>query len=262
MKKSKSPKPRKPRIILWDIETLPNMREVMKVFPSLSNYPGLTMKATINSIICVGWKEYGSKEIQCINAWDYKSRWAKDMNDDYAVVKAAYDVLLTADVVVTHNGKRFDWKFLQTRLLHHGFTTLPKIIHIDTCSVSKSNLFAFNNKLNTIGGLLTSEQKMENGGWALWDRVSQREAKAMKTMTAYCKQDVRLLEKVFKRLLPLITTLPNANMFDGTGPVCPTCSSTRLSKKGELVTKTARLQRYLCKDCGSSSSAGKKYPKV
>jgi len=44
-----------------------------------------------------------------------------------------YKVLSEADAVVTHNGKRFDWKFLQTRLIKHKLKPMSKTPHIDTC---------------------------------------------------------------------------------------------------------------------------------
>jgi len=248
---TKKNRPKKPRIILFDLETLPDMKEVMEIFPSLSNYPGLTMKASINSIICVGWKVYGEKKTNCISAWDYPKRWAKDVNDDYEVVKAAYDILIEADAVVTHNGKRFDWKFFQTRLLYHGFAPLPKIVHIDTCSESKRHLLSFNNSLKILSKLLTGSKKMENGGWKLWVDVMARDLKAQDRMRRYCMQDVRVLEKLFKRLLPLIKTLPNHNLFSGETHSCPACGSFKTQKRGHRITKTRRYQRYQCQSCGS-----------
>jgi DNA polymerase elongation subunit (family B) len=128
-----------PRIVLWDLETLPNLKEVMKIFPSLSNYPGLTMKASINSIICFGYKIYGEKKTHCINAWDFPE-WNKNVNDDKKLCQEAYSILSAADAIVTHNGRRFDWKFFQTRLLLHGMKPLSNIMHIDTGAASKSNL--------------------------------------------------------------------------------------------------------------------------
>lgn len=192
-----------PRIIYWDLETMPDLQASMEVFPQLSNYPGLTLKATHNSIICFGYKVSGMKKSKCINAWDFP-RWRKNINDDYEVVKAAAKILRTADCIVTHNGKRFDWKFLQTRLLFHGLDPLPEILHIDTCSVAKSNLMSFNNRLNTLAKLLTKMQKQEHEGWGLWVKVMQKNSKAMKEMTVYCKQDVTVLEGIFKKLKPLI----------------------------------------------------------
>jgi predicted RNA-binding Zn-ribbon protein involved in translation (DUF1610 family) len=251
---------KKPNIIFWDLETLPNLDRVMKNLPGMSAYPGLTLKASHNSIICMGYKRLGDKKARCINAWDFKG-WKKDVNDDYDICKASYDILKDADGMVTHNGRRFDVKFLNSRLAWHGLPTLPKIPHIDTCVLSKSNLFLFNNRLNTVAAHLGCELKMENGGWELWSRVLKRHKTSMKTMTKYCKQDVEVLEQVFLKLRPFATNIPNHNLFYGdpkTNFVCPSCGTDALIKHGTRISKTAVRQRYLCTSCGSTCSTKKK----
>jgi hypothetical protein len=52
----------KPNIILFDIETIPDQEKALEVWCQLSNYYGQTMKATITTIICVGWKKLGDKK--------------------------------------------------------------------------------------------------------------------------------------------------------------------------------------------------------
>lgn len=244
----------KPRIVFFDLETLPNLHEALKVWPQLSAYPGLTLKATITSVICAGYKIYGEKKVHCINAWDNKTRWRKDVNDDSYVVKELYKILKSADVVVTHNGKRFDWKFLQTRLVAHGLKPLGKIHHVDTKQLAKQHLFAFNNRLGTIGQLLANDKKLENGGWELWVDVYYRKKSAMTLMERYCKQDVALLEKCFVALRPFINNLPPQNVLSNTvEKICPVCGSHKLVSNGWRTTKTKRYRRYQCQDCGTWS---------
>jgi len=248
-----------PKIIFFDIETMPEWEEAIKVWCGLSNYPGLTMKATITSIICVGWKELNKKKVHCINAWDYKKTWAKDINDDLEVCKAIHEVLKDADAVVTHNGRRFDWKHLQTRFLINGLPPLPNIPHIDTCLVSRRNLLSFNNRLGYLGEWLVGDTKLENGGWELWVKVANRTKSACVKMTRYCKQDVVLLEKVFLKLRPFIKNLPNRNidrttqqMVDGVW-LCPNCGSKDIKKNGWAYTKTMKYQRFYCRHCKTTS---------
>lgn len=251
----KSGKLKEPRILIWDIETLPNLKEVMRVFPQLSDYPGLTLKAQFNSIICFGYKFLGDKSVKCINAWDFPE-WDKDVNADGPLIDKALEILSKSDAIVTHNGKRFDWKFFQTRLLIQGKNLLHKIPHIDTCAVSKSNLFGLNNRLNTLAKLTDSGQKLENGGWDLWCKVLERETKSMELMTRYCKQDVAVLEKVFLKLRPLISNLPNWNLFTDTGEkVCPSCGSIKIQSYGLRRTKTNLYRRFRCNDCLSVSQS-------
>lgn len=244
-----------PRIVFFDIESLPNLLEALKVWPQISNYPGLTLKASINSIACVGWKRLGESEVHCIHSWDYPT-WAEDVNDDKALCAAIYEVLKDADCVVTHNGKRFDWKFLQTRLLYHGLPVLPKLHHVDTCAEVKKNLYVFNNRLNTVARFLTDVEKMEHDGWDMWVSVHQRDPEAMKMMSQYCMQDVLVLEEVFKKLRPVIESLPNHNLFSPfKEKVCPNCGSSRIKSEGKRYTKTRAYRRYCCQDCGKWSHA-------
>jgi len=240
----------KPRIIFFDLETLPNLNEALKVWCSLSQYPFLNMKAQITSVINFGYKVYGEKKSKCINAWDFPE-WKRNVNNDKKLVKAAYEILKDADAVVTHNGSRFDWKFLQTRLLFHGLPPLGKIHHIDTCQVAKRNLYAFNNKLGNLGEFFVNDKKLAHTGWQLWVDVHGRNKKAMKLMEKYCKQDVDLLEKVFEEFKPFIKNIPNYNIFNELDKSCPTCGSTKIKSNGWRITATQKYRRYICHDCKS-----------
>lgn len=246
------------KIVLLDLETLPNLSEALKVWPQLSDYPGKTLRATITSIICGGWKLLDDKKVNCINAWDFPN-WEVDVNDDSLVCEALFNVLHNADAVITHNGKRFDWKYLQTRLRVNNLPALPRIPHIDTKELASKNLFAFNNRLNHLGRMLTQDEKLEHEGWALWVKVWHKDKKALKDMAAYCKQDVLLLEKLFNELKPFATNLPNRALFTKRGEhICPNCASTRMIKWGYHNTKTTTYQRYRCKDCGSYARTDKR----
>jgi len=250
-----------PKIILWDIETLPNLDKALEHWVNLDcQWKKVPMTATVSTIICVGWKNLHSKKIHCINAWDYK-RWSKDKNDDYDVCKAAYDVLHDADGIVTHNGKKFDYKFLNTRLMHHGLPLLPKIPHIDTKVMSSRNLTIVNNRLGSVAEFFKVDGKMQNGGWKLWVDVHNGSKKARKTMEKYCKQDVNVLEMIFNKMKPFAGNIPNYNQFTGLGKesrVCPSCGSGNLEKNGLRRTKTTVFQRYRCKDCGSNCQTNSK----
>lgn len=247
-----------PKIVLLDIETMPDLKQVMAFMPRLSDYPGLTLKASINSVLCFGYKVWGESKTTVLNAWDDPKRWSKDINDDRYLLERITEILKDADCVVTHNGKRFDWRFIQTRLLKHGMKPLPKIMHVDTCQESKKYLFLFNNSLNTLAKHMTSEEKLENGGWPLWEKVMQRDKKSMALMSRYCAQDVDTLEAVFKKLMPFMNNLPNQNQWrSGEKICCPNCGSTRIHGHGYKVTKEKTYKRFQCQDCATVSSITK-----
>lgn len=245
---------KEPRIVLFDLETLPNLKEALKVWPMLSDFPGQTLRASITSIICFGYKVFGEAGANCINAWDF-SAWNKNINDDGPLVRKAYSILENADCVVTHNGIRFDWKYFQTRCAFHGLKPLPKIPHVDTCQLAKSHLYLFRNNLKHLAKFFETEDKIDTGGWDLWVRVHNKEEAAMRDMSNYCIGDVIALEQIFKKLRPFASNIPNYNQFHlkGSKKACPSCGSTRIFKNGMKYTKTMSYQRYTCKDCGSNS---------
>jgi len=240
----------KPKIILFDLETLPNLPEALKVWPQLSNYPGLTLRATITSIICAGWKEYESGRTHCINAWDFPA-WKRDVNNDKHVVKALYEVLKDADAIVTHHGKKFDLPHLQTRLKKHKLNSLHNIPHIDTKQTASRHLYSFNNRLGYLGEQFVGDKKLDHEGWPLWVKVHGRDPKAMDKITRYCKQDVKLLEKIFHDMRPLITNIPNYNLWRDKD-VCPTCGGEKMKSHGWKHNKVAdSYKRLMCLSCGS-----------
>lgn len=247
-----------PKIVFLDIETVPIMREVWEFFPQLSDYPGQTLKASINSVLCVGYRILGEKVTKSINTWDFPE-WEHTVNDDRPTLKAISEILKDADAVVTHNGKRFDWKFLQTRMLIQKLPFLEKIAHVDTCSIAKGNLYLFNNRLNTLAQATCHQKKLENGGWKLWVKCGRdKDPKALELMAKYCRKDVSLLEPIFKRLRPLIKNIPNHNLFQvaqGEKHCCPNCGSTKLKSEGTRVKGLKLYRRLYCQSCGSPAHA-------
>jgi hypothetical protein len=253
-----------PKIVCMDLETLPNLTEALKVWPGLGNYPGLTLKASINSIICFGYQEFGvDQRARCINAWDFPA-WRKNVNDDYELLVRARELLADADGVITHNGKKFDMKFFNTRLLINGLEPLDKLKHIDTCQKAKQHLYLFNNRLNTLGEFLVNDKKLEHEGWPLWVRVHGgipriRDEAAEALMTKYCKKDVELTTSIFKTLRKFCTEIPNYNLYTKSEvTVCSNCGSTRLRRNGHVYTRVKAHKRWRCKDCYSVTMTNKK----
>lgn len=242
-----------PRIIIFDIETLPHLQEALKVWPQLSQWPGKTLKATISTIVCAAYKIHGQKSTEIIKAWDFSS-WADDVNDDKNLCLELRKVLSTADCIVTQNGRKFDWKFLQTRFLYHKIPPLPDIPHVDIRLLASRNLLSFNNRLGYMSRWLFSDTKLPHEGWDLWCGVYERREKCMAKMAKYCIKDVQLTDKIFKVYKPFAKNIPNYNLYiRGKKPICPSCGSTRLKSNGYRFTKTSAYKRLICTDCQSWS---------
>ena len=250
-----------PKIIVYDIETMPIPEEAIRQWPMLSNYFGVTFSADLSSVICIGWKELGKKKTHCINAWDFKN-WKKNKNDDSEVLKEFLEVIKDADGVITQNGKAFDEKFIQTRLLLNNLETMPESRHADTKLMARK-LKLSSKSLKRMGYLFGDQQKSDSGGWDSWVDIWFYDCeKAKRHMEKYCKQDVRTTESVFKKLrqfakgsnmLPNLNQFRSVKQFEEDKNVCPYCKSEDIFKNGYHYTNTMNYQRIKCKSCGGNS---------
>lgn len=249
----------KPRIVLFDLETLPDLMGALKHWPSLGDWQGRTLKASITTVCCFGYMIHGEKKAKVKSSWDFPS-YANNgpyTVDDLDLCLFAYDVLKDADVVVTQNGKAFDWKYLQTRIAIQNkkhklnLPQLPKIVHIDTKLLSKANLLMYSNSLKHLAEELTNVKKMDNEGWPLWVKTFLKDPKAMAMMAKYCRHDVQATDEVFKALKPF-AKLPNFNLFrKDAAECCPNCGGFNFRSEGTRTTLTRRYRRTVCKDCGT-----------
>lgn len=249
----------KPKIVIWDLETLPDPEAVYDRLPSIGAWQGRTFKADLHTLLCFGYKIYGEEKAHSINAWEL----GDSPDDEIPVLQFAYDVLHDADEIVTHNGRRFDLKFLNTRLMYYGMPPLDsKIKHVDTKVVLKSKLSLYSNSLSEAAKFFGIIEKMHwNDKWSTWKRFAfGRQTEADKvTMDTYCKQDVDVLEQLWLKTRPLHenSSVNKQQWRKDIALACPICGSINIARNGTRRSKKYKYRRYLCGDCGSSFKGSK-----
>jgi hypothetical protein len=240
---------RKPRIVLWDIETEFNVVATFRLLDKHQSIPG---KNVLNEryVVSAAWKELSEKKVHSVSVLDYPDLFAKDVRDDMGVLTKLHEVMSDADVLVAHNGDNYDIKYAETRMLVRGLSPLPPVPTIDTLKIAR-NRFLFNsNRLDYLGQVLGVGRKIHNED-DLWLRVMAGEKKAIQHMVTYNKGDVELLERVFLKLRPYIPNYINRQLFtQETGMRCPICGSTHYTEEGHRYTSTRRYRRYQCQECG------------
>lgn len=165
--------------------------------------------------------------------------------DDRIVLSLA-DMIREADIVVAHNGDRFDIKKVNWRVAKHKQEPLGPVRSIDTLKLSRASFGTEYHNLNELGMELCGHEKIKVD-WELWESAKNGDEKAMRKMVRYNRRDVTLLEEVFEAMKPYVKSLPR--LVDGTGEVCPHCGSDVLIKRGLKHTNAASYQRYQCKQC-------------
>lgn len=181
--------------------------------------------------------------------------YRKHRENDKALVQKLWKVLDEADIVIAHNGDRFDIKKANARFVFHGLTPPSPYKSIDTLKIARSKFRFDSNRLDSLGGYLRLGRKKVHTGFALWKKCMDGDLPSWATMKSYCARDVKLLYDVFHRLRPWATNLPNLNLYkDGNEEgkcSCPTCQSENVQKRGVLILRALKRVRYHCQNCGA-----------
>ncbi len=130
----------KPSIILLDIETAPSLGYVWGIWEQ--NVISVKEEWFILSFAT---KVLGVGKPVIYALPDYK-HYKRNHYDDEALVKELWKILDEADVVIAHNGDRFDIKKSNARFIYHGLKPPSPYKTIDTLKIARKH-FNFNSML-------------------------------------------------------------------------------------------------------------------
>jgi DNA polymerase elongation subunit (family B) len=172
--------------------------------------------------------------------------------DDKRITQSLWELINEADVIIAHNGKKFDVKRINTRFLKHDLPQPMPYKLIDTLEHARKQLSVSSNKLDYLGEFLNVGRKAETGGFDLWKRCVKGDTDALIKMETYNKGDVTLLEDVYLKIRRFIKPHPNMGLHITEDiQCCPTCASEELERGGEYHTSVAIYEAFRCKSCGS-----------
>tara|TARA_R110000822_G_scaffold73853_18_gene177663 strand:- start:12603 stop:13538 length:936 start_codon:yes stop_codon:yes gene_type:complete len=179
------------RVLIYDIETSYNIVKAWRAGYNLSIQPGDIIHE--RKIICVSYKWSGEDQV-------YNLVWDENQNDKF-LLEQFIEVLNEADVIVAHNGDRFDLKYIKTRALFHRLPMLINYPSIDTLKLAKKKFMFNSNRLDYISKYLGFAGKIKTD-MSLWDDIILRKCpKALEKMLEYCDEDVVQLENVYNLLV-------------------------------------------------------------
>ena len=237
-------RPRKPRVLLFDIETAPNLGYVwgkydQNVIEYTSEWHMLSWSAK--------WLD-GKHVTRCLA--DYED-YTAGSEEDFSLVSDLWELFNEADIIIGHNGDKFDIRKTNTRFLEHGLMPPEPYKTVDTLKIARK-YFAFNsNKLDDLGRRLGLDRKVKHSGFSLWTGCMAGDEKSWFDMKKYNRMDVILLEKVYNKLLPWIMSHPHMGILSEQDEACRNCASTNLQKRGFAITLTGKAQRLQCQGCGA-----------
>lgn len=232
--------PRRVRLLFYDVETSPMLAWVWQAKTEYVAAPMVEMDD--RALLCWSAKWSDSTEVLSGRVTSTEAK----TQDDARVVSKLADLMRKADYVVAHNGNRFDQKRVNTRLLLNNLPPLGNVQSIDTLSIARSSFDLPYNNLDYLAKTLGFGQKLKTS-FDLWRRAVMGDAKALKEMDTYCRQDVVLLEHVFHALAPYAKTLPRlVDAVEWREELCPYCGSKDRKRSGDHRTKVNTYPKFRC----------------
>lgn len=237
-----------PRVLIFDIETAPLLAYVWKLWDE-----NIGLNQLLSGTYLLSWaaKWLGEPEVFYAD-----QRNAPDIEDDSEILKGLWELLDQADIVITHNGDRFDIKKVNSRFIKHGIKPPSSFRSIDTLKVAKRYFGFDSNKLEFLAKYLACTPKSGHqrfAGFELWKQcVFHRNPEAFIEMEDYNRQDVLTLEEVYLKLRPYMRNHPNFNVFTDSLEARCFCGG-EYEEKEYAFTNTAKHVRSICKVCGAEA---------
>jgi len=229
------------KILIVDIETAPNLAFVWGLWKN---------NVGINQI-----KEY-------MHVMSYAAKWLCEdkivykesrTNKDKTLIKSLVKLFDEADIVVAHNGKKFDFPTVMARAIVHNIAPPSPYKVVDTLLVARREFRFPSNSLAALAIQFKVSGKLEHKafpGFALWSECLKGNPEAWDEMKAYNIQDIVTLEEVYLKMLPWMRYHPNVGVFDAKEEaVCPKCGGTHLHFRGYSYTNVGKYHRFQCQDC-------------
>jgi uncharacterized protein YprB with RNaseH-like and TPR domain len=221
------------KILLWDIECG-------------------DLDADWDRILCIGYKWFGRPgRPKIVSIRDYPG-WKRNPYNDRRVVADFVKVFEGADIHVTHNGTLFDVPYLKARMLYNRLGYLPKVAHVDTRFVARSNLKISSRSLQVVSEFLGCKAEKTPIRRRVWLAAKRGSERALRYVEAHCRADIEVLEEVYARLRPFMARHPVIGDYGA----CHVCGSRHLQRRGYFTTTLrGRQVRIKCEGCGSWSHA-------
>lgn len=235
-----------PKILLLDIETYPNIATVWGLFKQNIS---LNQMLEPDGVLCWAAKWHGVPESEAPVM--FMKANPKKPAERRRMMRALWNLLDEADIIVHYNGKRFDVPFINREFLEQRWTPPSPYHQIDLLKTVEKKFRFPSRKLAFVTKQLGQKGKV-HVSHELWLACMNNDPEAWAKMQEYNVTDVTELEETYDTLLPWIVQHPNLAMWiSSPNPTCSHCGSTKVHKRGYQHLRTQTYQRYQCQSCGT-----------
>lgn len=183
--------------------------------------------------------------------------------DDRGILKALWELLNQADIVLTQNGTSFDAKKINARFMLHGFKPPKPYVHYDTYRLTKKVAGFTSHSLEYLTSKFCKKHKKTSHGKfpgkKLWIECSKGNKEAWKEMRAYNIEDVLSLEELYLEIKAWAPeSMPKVFPLTDSSKQCGTCGFEGQMIKGNPRQAAKHMYRQnSCPKCGAWQKAEK-----
>lgn len=255
-----SPPETGPKVLFFDIETAPALGWVWRWYDSK-----VIELEQDWYILAFAYKWEGTNEVG-VEGLDDQRGYKAGTTDDRLLVEKLHHLLDQADIVIGHNGDKFDLRKANARFLVHDLPPPSPYQTVDTLKEARRYFSFMSNRLSEIAKALGLSQKEQTGGFGLWRDCMRGDPSAWQRMKNYNRQDVLVLEEIYYKLLPYIGSPgkrahPNRAQWT-VGLTCPKCGSDDLVSRGTHRTSSSVYRTFQCKNCKGYTRSNKRDPET
>tara|TARA_R110000824_G_scaffold313393_1_gene500225 strand:+ start:1951 stop:2850 length:900 start_codon:yes stop_codon:yes gene_type:complete len=247
--------PREPKkfakILIFDIET-----SLMKVFVW-----GLYKQYIPPTNIIADWYV-----ISWAAKWLYDETVFSDVltpkesknGDDARALKSMWKLLDEADIVIAHNGDKFDLRKLNWRFINNKMHPPTPYRSIDTLKIARKEFAAPSYKLDFLTKNFGMREKIKTD-FGLWVKCMEGDKDSLDEMSTYNKQDVVALEDLYLKIRPYIKNHPNIGVLADMD-ICSNCGSEHIEETDSVyLTSANKFLVYRCRGCKTPYIRSKKH---
>ena len=228
------------KIKYLDLETAPNLCFTWGLF---NQNVGLEQIVRPGYTLCWAASDGGRSKVEFMSVYH---------DGIEAMMGRMHQILDDTDAVVHYNGRKFDVPILNKDFVKLDMAPPDGYQQIDLLQTARRRFRFASNKLDFVSTFLGLESKHEHKGMSLWNGCMENDKKSWDIMKKYNIQDVKMLPKLYNKLLPWILDHPNHGLYvDHEEPVCTNCGSENLVSKGFEHLSTQSYRRLRCNDCGT-----------
>ena len=168
--------------------------------------------------------------------------------NDRRVLLSIHKLLEEAEIVIAHNGDRFDLRKLNARFIDNDIDPPSPFKSIDTLKICRREFAFSSHKQDYLTKHFRLPEKLDTS-FDLWIRCMRGDKKALDKMQEYNRHDVMGLEQVYLKIRPFIKNHPNLGVLLDMD-VCTNCGSKDLDETDAVyLTSANKFMVYRCGSC-------------